>query len=187
MDRESNPAPVEQQVAAEPQPWALPGPEPRRREIRDRVVALAWPLTVRPLVAHGADRHADLPSEVERRIRPVAEHLAGAVVPLADQELFLRAFDLDWSTWAPRWEISAVWKLTPRSRRGARALRGRASGQSIGASSMCSPESCGAPSTARSLATSRSECRVAWSAIRSNCATARSGGPGTWQHGALHH
>ncbi len=118
MDRESNPAPVEHEVAVEAQPWALPGPEPWRREIRDRLVALAWPLIVRPLVAHGVDRRAHLPSEVERRLRPMAEHLAWTVAPLADQELFLRAFDLDWSTWTPRWEISAVWKSTPRSRRG---------------------------------------------------------------------
>lgn len=119
MDREANPAPVEHEVGVEAQPWALPDPEPWRREIRDRVVALAWPLIVRPLVAHGADRRAYLPAEVEQRIRPVAEHLACAVVPSADQELFLRAFDLDWSTWTPRWDISAVWKPTPRSRPGA--------------------------------------------------------------------
>lgn len=118
MDRELNPAPVEQEVAVEPQPSALPGPEPWRREIRDRVVALAWPLIVRPLVAHAVDRRLYLPSEVERRIRPVVEHLACAEMPLADQELFLRAFDSDWSTWTPPWDTNSVWKPTPWSRRG---------------------------------------------------------------------
>lgn len=83
------------------------------------MVALAWPLIVRPLVAHGVDRRAYLPAEVERRIRPVAEHLAGERHHRTGQVLFLRAFDLDWSTWVPRWEISAVWQPSPRSRPGA--------------------------------------------------------------------
>ncbi len=74
--------PIDANPWDDPEPW---------QKVYERVVALAWPLVVRPLVAHGADRRAYLPYEVERRLKPVAEHLAHAVVPLAEQEVFLKA------------------------------------------------------------------------------------------------
>src|SRR5579885_1780036 len=68
----------------DPEPW---------QKVYERIVSLAWPLVVRPLVAHGADNRPYLPYEVERRLKAVAEHLAHAVVPLAEQEAFLKAAD----------------------------------------------------------------------------------------------
>lgn len=76
-------------------PWDAPWPE-SWRELYERIVPLAWPPVVRPLAAHGSDRRAYLHQEVERRLRPVAEHLAYAVVPLADQEALLRAASELW-------------------------------------------------------------------------------------------
>lgn len=81
-------------------PWDAPWPEPWR-EVYERIVPLAWPLVVRPLAAHGPDRRAYLHHEVERRLRPVAEHLAYAVVPLADQEALLTAASELWSIPSP--------------------------------------------------------------------------------------
>lgn len=100
MPDDANFTNTERDLLVEDHPWDAPWPEPWR-EVYERIVPLAWPLVVRPLAAHGTDRRAYLPHEVERRLRPVAEHLAYAVVPLADQEAFLTAASELWGIPAP--------------------------------------------------------------------------------------
>jgi hypothetical protein len=95
MPSEMHSTDTERDLLVEDHPWDAPWPEPWR-ELYERIVPLAWPLVVRPLAAYGVDRRAYLPREVERRLRPVAEHLAYAVIPLADQEAFLNATSELW-------------------------------------------------------------------------------------------
>ena len=91
---------TERDLLVDDHPWDAPWSAPWR-ELYERIVPLAWPLVVRPLAAHGADRRTYLHHEVERRLRPVAQHLAYAVVPLADQEAFLRAASELWGVPSP--------------------------------------------------------------------------------------
>jgi hypothetical protein len=91
---------TERDLLVDDHPWDAPWPAPWR-ELYERIVPLAWPLVVRPLAAHGADRRAYLHHEVERRLRSVAEHLAYAVMPLADQEALLTAASELWGVPSP--------------------------------------------------------------------------------------
>jgi hypothetical protein len=91
MEVNKQPRNANRQVERYPHPWGSRWPDGWRRQIYERIVSLAWPLVIGPLVTYGRTNSAYLPSEVTRRLRPVAEHLAGAAVPLADQVLFLDA------------------------------------------------------------------------------------------------
>jgi hypothetical protein len=107
MSSEMNPNNGQTQLLLDEHPWGGAVPEPWRREAYDRIMRQAWPLVVRPLFAHGSDRRAYLPHEVERRLRPVAEHLAYAVVPSAEREAFLAAIGR-WASPCPSAELTTV-------------------------------------------------------------------------------
>jgi hypothetical protein len=66
-------------------------PDASRRQTYERVMAAAWPLITGPLIAHGVDRRSYVECEVDRRLRPVAEHMSYKVVPSDEQDMFLLA------------------------------------------------------------------------------------------------